>query len=173
MSEIEHVQATVPARSAEREAHALLHAALMAYDDDRAALAEAGDVDALAWGMARLRDLRLSFAALLDAVEQDVARLMPDRLHDVEGLGILERRKAKKRTEWDHRGVAKAVLEQAWEAGDINSPTDVVDLLLKVAGVGYWKVTELRPRGIDSADFCREEPGRTTVMVHNGGEAEL
>jgi len=52
---------------------------------------------------------------------------------------------------------------QAWDAGLVNHPNDVADLLLECARP-EWRLTPLRERGLDPDAYCKveqDEAGKT------------
>lgn len=168
MSALEPVPVQVP-QSVEREGHALLQAALMHFEDQAVALHEQGDFEGLAWGRERLRDIIANARVLLDSIDGLALDLMDTKWVEVEGLGTVERKRATRRTEWQHQEAARAVLRDAWEHDEIQNPEDAVGVLLDAASIGSWKVTTLRRRGLDPTEFCKEEIGRESIVIHGTG----
>lgn len=60
---------------------------VMVGDVERRKLAEAGDVEGLAWGLVRLKQVRQLLSDLLTEVEADVFALMPEKKRTVIGVG--------------------------------------------------------------------------------------
>lgn len=140
-------------------------------------LAADGDTAGLARILAAVRKARADLAFVESEVEAALSRAMPTATIAVEGVGVLERRSGKKRTKWDHTRLASMLAARVGdrrfdpETGEelARPPAvlaqDVADELLACAGVSYWKVGELKARKVDPAQFCEEEPGRTTVGI--------
>lgn len=145
--------------------------------NEGALMAAAGDLAGLATLFASVRRVRATLAFVEAELETAVAGLMPSATVAVAGVGVLERRGARKRTAWDHPRLASLLAARVGDrrfdpaTGEelVRPPAvlaqDVADELLACAGVSYWKVSELRARHVDPASFCEEEAGRTTVGI--------
>lgn len=141
------------------------------------ALAAAGDVAALAVLLASVRRARATLAFVESELENGLARIMPTNTIAVAGVGVLERRFGRKRSNWDHRRVASLLAARVGDrrfdpstGEELARPPaviaqDVANELLDCCGVAYWKARALEHRGLDPATFCEEEPGRTTVGI--------
>lgn len=68
----------------------------------------------------------------------------------VDGLGAFKVSRKGNKTTWDHERTATHAVD-AWmaQADDIGHPKDVALAVLKLAGVSYWRVTELKALGLD------------------------
>lgn len=145
---------------------------------ESASRAGAADLPGLAALLNAVRRARATLAFLESEVETLVAGLMPSQVVAVEGVGVLERRGGRKRSNWDHARLASMLAARVADQRRVDPDTgevlarppgrlaqDVVDELLACAGLSYWKVGELRARKVDAAQFCEEEPGRTTVGI--------
>lgn len=88
----------------------------------------------------------------------------------VEGLPPAKVQRARDRKNWDERGAVFAYLERRLDEhtfehdGEYPDPSTVASWVLEVVGVSYCRVTPLRDRGLDPADFCDETPGRISVQ---------
>lgn len=123
---------------------------------------------------ARLVELRAAITMLRQAeseMERWIAEVFEDqdwkRPHEFAGVGLVEVNRPKNRRAWDHQGLAKDWLEALIisNGGASPSPWDVKDGLLRVAGLAYWKLTELRKFGIDGDDYCDSSPGAPNVRI--------
>ena len=156
---------------------------IAAADTQRQALVEAGDLDALAAGLAQLRQITADMRLLAQAVEDDVVSLMPDKRYTLQGVGTLERRKGTDRRQWDSLELARLlVLAELVDpaTGEIDRTGDPVEVVGRVVAALVacapftssmgWRVTALRDRGINPDEWATTTPGRTTVQIH--GEQE-
>lgn len=155
-----------------------LRRSLAVLDDQRAALAEAGDLDALASGLAQLEPILRDLRDLARAIEDDVARLMPAKTVEVPGVGVLERRKGTDRRAWDWPSLLPLLIRAYVDpdgTGEMPDAGEVVarmrELIVDVIGVTPSKgprVRQLRELGLDPDEWCESSPGRTSVQIHGG-----
>lgn len=138
------------------------------------ALAEQGDVESLGYALHFLRDFQHQVRDLSQHIEDHVARLMESKQLNLDDFLILEKRYGRKRTKWESERLLQHLI-----GGDqiVNPETgeNLYELLVSVipfTGSMSWRVTELRKRGVDPAEWADEEPGRTTVSTQaNEGNA--
>lgn len=121
-------------------------------------------VTALVGVMAAARDVK-------ELVEQHTIRAMPDRQAVADGY-VLERRSGTVRKSWDHPLLASVISRLATvdhDSGEILMKAEdaqrVTDEIMACAGLAYWKVGELRQRGIDPGQYCEESRGRPSLIV--------
>lgn len=155
-----------------------LRHSIAAADDQRAALAEAGDLDALAPALPTIRALCQDLAALERALEDDVARLMPAKTVEVPGVGVLERRKGRDRRAWDWPSLLPLLIRAYVDpdgTGEMPDAGEVVarmrELIVDVIGVTPSKGPKVRPLrelGIDPDEYAETRPGRVSVQIHGG-----
>lgn len=155
-----------------------LRRSLDGLDTQRQALADAGDLDTLAVGLAQLKPLLTELSTLRDAIEADVAALMPEPRHEVPGLGVLERRRGSVRRSWDWDHLLPLLVRSYVDpdgTGEIPEAGEVVErlraLITEVIGVTPSKgprITALRERGVDPDEHCESRPGKTSVQIHGG-----
>jgi hypothetical protein len=107
----------------------------------------------------------------MDLVEQHTIRTMPDRQAVVDGF-VLERKSGTVRKAWDHPLLASLVARRATfdaETGEVLiKPEDaqrVIDELLTVGHIDYWRAGALRERGIDPDQYCETQKGRASLIV--------
>lgn len=146
-------------------------------DTQRSELAEAGDIDSLAHGLAQVRQILGDLRTLASGIEDDVVALMPAKTYTVEGVGTLERRRGSDRKRWQSDDLVTRLVTEALvdENGEVRHSTPVegaaaaVGVLLAcapfTASMG-WRVTALRDHGIDPDEWCEVTPGRTSVQIH-------
>lgn len=156
---------------------ARLREAILAVDDQREQLAQAGDLDNLARGLVQLKTLVGDLNQLTRAVEDDVARLMPAKRVEIEGVGAIERRKGTDRKAWKWDDLLPILVRTYLDpdlTGELPSTPEAVDrmraLIVEVIGVTPSKgprLTPLRALGIEPDEYAETTPGRTTVQIHD------
>lgn len=76
------------------------------------------------------------------------------------------------RKEWDHDALHRVLLARGRDARKIDSETGevlesegeaVARVLMECAGIGYWRVTNLKRYGVDADEYRHTEPGAVTV----------
>lgn len=121
----------------------------------------------------RVREARKRLATLEQALEAHIAVQMR---HDgirggygqpTEGVGLVEWNRSRKRSNWQHRDLASAVIDAHMVAtgGEAPDPYTVRDWILESAAPAYWRVTPLRAIGINPDDYSLSEPGVPTVKI--------
>jgi len=119
----------------------------------------------------RLRAARARLHALESALELHI-----DRAWRAEGLrqpqavigaGMVEVSRHRKRSNWDHEGIGRDLIDVAMRerGGELPDPYEVRDWLLAAAGIGYWRVTALKAHGLDANDYCVVERGVPSVRI--------
>lgn len=156
-------------------------AAILAADQTRRELAEAGDWESLAWGLDRLRAIRAAFGDVIQATETDVAELMPSKRETIDGLGTIERRKGSTRKKWESAELVRRLVRDALDPdGTGEIPESVPEAVEAAVGALVecapftssmgWRVGPLRDRGIDPDEWCETTPGRVTIQFHQADE---
>lgn len=117
-----------------------------------------------------LRDLAAAVAHARKRAEQAFVLLGENVTHPQ--LGEFKIRRAKTRKQWDHPLLAWQVAKHAVEHrvpdedGVVDTAEDAaVAALLECAGVSYWRVGELRKRGIDPDAYCEVQDDGLTVEL--------
>lgn len=168
----------VPVAVAEPDGITALRHAIARADQQREALHEAGNLDALAAGLHHLipllRDLRILHQSVMD----DVANLMPSPQWDVEGVGRLERKQATDRRSWDWEALWPALVRNELDpdgTGELPAVAEVVEAMTRLAvdvigltGSKAPRVTELRKRGLQVDEWCESKPGKVSVVITDG-----
>jgi len=145
--------------------------ALIAMDDFRAELAEAGDWNALAHGLVALQDFKKNLQAVMDAIEIDIHKNLPEKKVVVEGLGIIERRTATTR-KWESDVLLNHIVREYLDngTGEITPEMvmNLIDGLKKVLpftpSLG-WRTTALKEIGFDPDSYSDVSFGRKTVTI--------
>lgn len=85
----------------------------------------------------------------------------------VDGIGRVHVHRRDAKVRWDERGTAHAIIDHHMEdlGGETPDPYVVLDWLLEAASVGYYRVTALRPLGIDPEEYRHKEKGSIAVDV--------
>ena len=118
-----------------------------------------------------LRETRKRLADLEAYAEAEAARRMPGKVLRFEGF-VAERKGGVDRRNWRHDEVAWAVCLPL--LADANGEVDeaaadlvgqVRDRLINCAQISGWRINQLRPLGIEPADYCETTTGRRTVHV--------
>ena len=171
-----------PAPVPETDLAGRLAASIVAADDRRHELAERGDWHALAFVLAELRRLAADLRLLVDTVEQDCYRLLPGKRTEIDGLGVLEKRKGTDRRAWQSTDLLDELLRVAVVDRETGAVLDdellirqrihevLVDAVPFNPSLG-WRVTALRDLGIDPDEWCETRPGRESVQVVDNRQA--
>lgn len=157
-----------------------LRASITAADNRRRALADAGSWEELAYGLVALKKITDDLRILNRAVEDDLARLMPTKRVELEGLGVLERRKGSTRRNWQSEELLERVLRLGIDpegTGELPGPAELVSrlrsaLLAAVPFTGSlgWRVNALKELGLDPSEWCEEIPGRVSVQITDNAQ---
>lgn len=165
----------LPIREAAAEILVILRDAIASADAEREELAALGDTESLAIGLVGLRMLVRDLRTLADATEDDLARVMGEqreRMLAIEYVGIFKRQRSTTRREWQSVDLARRLVVEAMERGEINHPLDVVELLLRHGSI-TWRVTPLRESGLDPAEWCVEDDDHYSIRhIPPGGAAK-
>jgi hypothetical protein len=118
-----------------------------------------------------LRETRKRLADLEAYVEAQAAGRMLGKVLRFEGF-VAERKGGQDRRNWRHDEIAWAVCHPL--IVDANGEVDdsaaelvgmVRDRLINCAQISGWRINQLRPLGIEPADYCETTTGRRTVHV--------
>lgn len=145
--------------------------ALMQMDDYRVDLFENNDYESLSHGLVNLIDFRNNLTALIQAIENNLYEILPDKKNFIEGVGTVEKRRSSSK-KWDSEGLINDIVRSKLDngTGEI-SPADVFNLietLKKVLPLTQslgWRVTALREENIDTEQYCDVTWGRPTVTI--------
>lgn len=130
--------------------------------------------------LGHIRQQRQELARIESVLENQAVRLMTQDQVEWPG-GSAERRWGKDRKEWKHDDLVRAVTAAIIPPLAVNPATGEVDsdlaALLHQAVEQYaatnrpsWRVTAVKPLGIDPDEYCSAVPGRATVQVNLAGE---
>lgn len=116
---------------------------------------------ALTYILKVIADMQKSLAHAYQYVEDRLVAAAPEKEFLIEGIGNITIRTGVKRQKWDHEAlwtdVTRALLES------VDGPDEFVRGL-RDAVTASWKVTGLRPLGIDPDEYCEVAWGRKTVQ---------
>lgn len=151
-----------------------LRGAILHADTLRQELAERGDYTQLLYAMQGLRAIKADLDTLLREVENDVARLLPEKKMAIDDIGQVERKTTINR-KWESGNLLVALLKATLvdpETGELSPQTLArVEAVLKealplTASLG-WRVTGLQALGINPDDYCDKTFGRQTISIIN------
>lgn len=152
-----------------------LRAAMLHVDERRIELAEAGDFEALAFGLVALKALLDDLKILTRSIEDNIVGLLPAKRVEVDGLGVLERKRGNARKAWDSEELLGRVIRLAVDpdgTGELPPAGEVLERLrstlaavVPFTGSLGWRVTALRELGLDPDEWCHTEPGRLGLQI--------
>lgn len=136
-----------------------------------------GDVEELGKLHVLCSKLRQQLSDIARDVEVRLAEVMPDKVLELPGLPVMERRRGTDRKRWASEDLLSLIVSRAIidpETGELLSDPvvlrsrieDEVRACMPVTGSLGWRVTALRERGIEPDEFCETSPGRTSVQIH-------
>lgn len=165
---------TPPAPEVRADAVTQLRHALLQVHDYLPELA--GEVDALASGRDQLNVIRSDLSALLRTIDTMVIEAAGhSRAKFQTGIGEVQVRQGMERSGWQSEELLHAIFMQTF-GQDMERPVKELVAALEAEvracapftkGTG-WRVTALRERGIDPADWCDENPAGLTVQWPKG-----
>lgn len=150
---------------------AVFNNALLQMDDYRMDLYEQGDYESLSQGLANLIDFRNNLTGLIQAIETNLYEVIPGKKYELEGVGILEKRRSNTK-KWDSEKLLNDLVQSKLNngTGEI-TPTDVFELietLKKVLPLTQslgWRTTALKEENVDTDQYCDVVWGRPTVTI--------
>lgn len=92
MSELERIGNDLPEIDTTPNLIAEFQKALIHMDDFRQDLADTGNWEALAHGLTQLSEFKKNLSMLIESIELDINKLLPEKKVIMEGLGIIEKR---------------------------------------------------------------------------------
>ena len=116
---------------------------------------------------ARIADLRERERELVDAIHAAAPARKTETEH-----GLVEVSKRRNRR-WDHDETIKHVVSRALDERAIDPVTGEVEpswavvtrAIRECAGIGYWRVTALRERGLDADEFAETTSETNSVQI--------
>lgn len=127
-----------------------------------------GSLDEVLAALFVVRGLRQKWQQLESALETEAtqtARELHVKEGEVAGIGGFQVRTGRDRNQWDHHNLAAEVTRKHLEqSGGSFEPSELVSAILAAAQVSGWRVTVLRPLGIEPDDYCKSVAGRSTVQ---------
>lgn len=132
------------------------------------------DRDELAQALHSLREARRMLGDAERDIEAHLAEAMGDeKTAVVAGLGTIERKASPVKPQWEHERLLPRIAALSRderilreETGEIEGEAEAaVRVLGEVAAISYYRVGELKKRGIDAREFRSEDSWRTTVRI--------
>jgi hypothetical protein len=149
-----------------RSAIAVLQAALNTMVNDIDALAEAGDLEALAHGYAALDQFVRAARDVRNHAEDHIARLMTSKTVNLNDQVTLERHQGTVRRQWQSVELLRHLVgDQLVDAATGEDVTDRLVACLPLTGSLAWRAGALRDHGVDPDQWCEASPARPTVSV--------
>ncbi len=167
----------------------LIDAAITAADRQRAELAEAGDLDALAHGLHAAREIAGRLRILIDLIDADVSTLNRNRPDTeqgatiIDGLGALETKRRSTRQVWESERLFGVLIDRITDkavvdmntgemVGDPTTANTIASLLreylapaLPITPSMGWRIGGLKKAGIDPEDWRERELGTWTTRI--------
>lgn len=150
---------------------AVFNNALIQMDDYRVDLYESGDYESLSHGLANLVDFRNNLTALIQAIENNLYEVLPEKKNVIEGVGIIEKRRSNSK-KWESERLLNDIVRRKLDNGTGEvTPTDVFELIetlkkvLPLTGSLGWRSNALKEENIDTDEYCDITWGRPTVTI--------
>jgi hypothetical protein len=143
---------------------------LLRLADEADALAEAGNLATLGFGLHDLRRFRKALTDLEHHIEGHVTKLMSSNTVNFGDELVLERHGGAKRTKWDSEELLRHLIGDAVNPDTGERVFDTLLDTLPIRPSTSWRTTGLKAHGVRVDDWCEKEPGRTTVQVHAKGD---
>jgi hypothetical protein len=128
--------------------------------------------EAMAVVLCAFRDCRADLASVAKRIENDLITSAGKRRFTVEGLGEVEIRPRKKRTEWDNDGLTRKVVALALDervldetTGEYEPAHAAVARVLAECARPSWRLTPLRARHVPIDEYCHEEDDGWSVQL--------
>lgn len=179
-TDIEPVAAAPALRDEFRDAEDYLQQALITLDE--LATAHPDDAYGLAAAMLIANRLKKNATLLSERVELLLHELIPDKQMVVDGIGVIEKSRQSKGTEWDQDATWRSVKHllrpefMDEETGEFDPERQelvetVIDLVRGLVSPPVWRKTALRAQGLEpEGDLCESRYGRKTVRIYASGE---
>lgn len=130
------------------------------------------DVGDLAHLLLVVRRGMKALGRLEDDIEDALYLAIPGKSTEVEGVGLVEKKRGGYRKTWDHDALLRLVTARARDerrfdeaTGEYEAEAEAVSRVLSAcAGIGYWRVGALTERGIDADEYCERVEGRPSIL---------
>lgn len=151
-----------------------LRAAILHADTLRQELADRGDYTQLLYAMQGLKAIKGDIDTLLREVENDIARLLPEKKMPINDIGLVERRTSIAR-KWESEDLLNDILNVALvdkESGEVNIQLvarvrEILKAALPITASLGWRITGLQALGIDPDEYSDKTFGRQTIQITN------
>lgn len=130
-------------------------------------------VESLVAALHATQSVRSSLAHLEDRLNELVVAKAPAQTFEVPCIGFVQIKRSSARKAWQHDELLSLVARKASEArvpdpetGEVESEAEAVLREVRAcAGFSYWKVGELRVRGIDPDEYVETTPGVKKAVI--------
>lgn len=134
--------------------------------------AQETEPESIAIVLAAIRRARADLAEFADEVEKALLAVMGERNLEVPGVGLVEVKKATRRTKWQNhdlmvRVVARALDERAVDetTGEYESEGAAVARVLEECARPSWRLGPLRALGLDPDEWCEVDEGTWSIKM--------
>lgn len=169
-----------PAELATNDTTVALRQSILAADDIRRELVEAGNWEAITCAIVELKKIKQDVDILLRQAEEDVAALLPAKKVVLDGVGLIEKRTASSR-KWDSEALLARIVRAKMDpdgTGEITldnvfAMLDTLKKVLPLTGSLGWRVTAIKDEGFDPNEFSEQTLGRSSIQItSNEGKYE-
>lgn len=151
-----------------------LRGAILHADTLRQELAERGDYTQLLYAMQGLKAIKGDLDTLLREVENDIARLLPEKKMVIDNIGQVERKTSIAR-KWESEELLNDILNTALvdkDTGEVNiqlvsRAREILKAALPLTASLGWRVTGLQSLGLDPDEYSDKTYGRQTIQITN------
>lgn len=150
-----------------------ISAAAVALENAARFAQDSTSVDDTALALADMVQVKRLAARVYDDIEKHLLSLMDSKRIEVPGVGLVEAKKAVRRSGWRHAELIPVVVARALderrvdeETGEYEREAEAVARVLRdCISFGAGKVTGLRARGIQPDEFCVEDEAHWSVKL--------
>jgi hypothetical protein len=147
-----------------------LDSALSSISDSGMELEEAGSM------LLSLNLLKRDISLVYDSFVAQYGQMMANEsVVSLEGGAIIEKKSSYERKAWQHKDLARAVVDRLsqmsvdMDTGEVvKSPEEIAIDLMTYCAPSYWRVTELNKIGINPDMYCESGQLKTSIIVRKG-----
>jgi hypothetical protein len=147
-----------------------LEAEVMKTIDDGATLEEAGNM------LLHLNLTKRDMGIVYDTVAHRFGEMMDmESAVPLPGNAIIEKKSSYERKAWQHKDLAKVVVDRLtqmavdMDTGEVvKSPEDIAMELMTYCAPSYWRIKELNNIGINPDMYCETGVLKTSIIVRKG-----
>lgn len=147
-----------------------LEAEVMKTINDGATLEEAGNI------LLQLNLTKRDMGIVYDSVAHRFGEMMDkESAVPLAGNAIIEKKSSYERKAWQHKDIAKAVVDRLsqmavdMDTGEVvKSPEEIAMELMTYCAPSYWRIKELNNIGINPDMYCETGVLKTSIIVRKG-----